>query len=199
MSRGDGRGFARIHLSIWDGDFPDLSSADQLVYFMLLSSRDLSYCGVTPLLPKRLTLLSTDLTERKVLASLKHLAQRRYLVVDEGTAEVLVRTYVRHDGILKQPNLVRAMNKAYDKVHSEHIREAIRDELSKAVAEGFPKGLPEGIAKALTEGFAAPYLQPTDGIPSTFHLPHDSSGSVQSERSVSDARDGDDLTGASQP
>ena len=171
MASGDGRGFARIHLTIWDGDFTELAAPEQLVYLMLLSSRDLSYCGVAPLLPKRLVLMTQDLTERRVFAALKTLAEHRHIVVDEETAEVPDRTYVRHDGILKQPNLVRAMNKAYDKVHSGFLRETIRDELSKAIVEGFPEGLPQGIEKALREGFAAPDLEAYDGIPSTFHLP----------------------------
>lgn len=159
MSRGSGRQHARIQLAIWDGDFAALTADEQLVYLMLVSSSDMSYAGVLPLLPKRLAAQTSDLNERRVRAALKGLAAQRYVILDEDTDEICVRTYVRHDGILKQPNVIRALNKAYAKVHSERIREAIRVEMVKAIGEGFPEGIPQGHANALLEGFAKGVLE----------------------------------------
>ena len=154
MSRGTGRQYARIQLAIWNGEFAALPTDEQLVYLMLISSPDMSYAGVLPLLPKRLAAQSTDLTERRVRMALKGLAAKAYVILDEDTDEICVRTYVRHDGVLKQPNVIRALNKAYSKVHSERIKRVIRGEMDKAIGEGFPEGIPVGHAKALREGFA---------------------------------------------
>ena len=159
MARTRGRQFAVLRLSIWDDpDFAGLTADQQLVYIMAISSPDLSYAGVFPLLTQRFTRIS-DLTDRRVRNALDALAQKRYLVIDRETGEVCVRTYIRHDGVLKQPNVVRAMNKAYEKVHSGLIRETIRDEVAKALGEGFPQGFPQGLSKALEEGFAKDLLE----------------------------------------
>lgn len=160
MSKGRGRKFAVVQVSIWDDpDFTRCTAEAQLVYIMALSHPDLSYCGVMPLLPQRFVLMSANLTERKVRAALKELAEARFLVIDETTAEVLVRTYIRHDGVLKQPNVVKAMNKAYEKVHSATLREVIYDEVDKALLEGFQLGLKDAVVDALREGFAQPLAE----------------------------------------
>lgn len=55
------REHARIYLSAWDDDdFLALSQVEQWAYWALLSSPDLSWCGVAPLLPQRLAKLSRD-------------------------------------------------------------------------------------------------------------------------------------------
>lgn len=130
------RDHARLLVSIWaDEDFTRLTSAQQLTYLSLISSPDLSWCGVLPLLPQRLALLSSDATERKVRANLTALEDRRFIVTDEVTAEVLVRSYVRHDNLLRQPNVVKAMVKALQRVHSDHLQEVVIGELARAFRE----------------------------------------------------------------
>lgn len=154
------RDHARIWISIWDdADFTSLPIAHQRMYLALMSNEDINYVGVAPLLPGRLARKAADLTERKVMQSIDALADALFVIVDKTTSEVCVRTFIRHDGILKQPNVVRAMNKAYAKVHSETIRAAIREELPKALAHTFPKGLPQGVCKALAEGFGEGFVQ----------------------------------------
>lgn len=130
------RDHAVIYVSIWDDDdFVSLESVQQQTYFALCSSPDLSWCGVNPLLPKRLARLAKDLTERKVRASLDALEAARFLVIDHDTAEIGVRTFVRHDRILRQPNVTKAMVKALDRVHSATIRDAIVAELRRELDE----------------------------------------------------------------
>jgi hypothetical protein len=132
------REYARLLVRIWDDpDWLNLTSNQQITYLALLSSRDLSWCGVAPLLPKRLAGSSTDLTEGKVRKALDELANGpgRLLVADEGTAEVAVRSFVRHDGILKQPNVTKAMVRAIPKVRSKIIQQAITVELGRKFGE----------------------------------------------------------------
>lgn len=126
------REYARLLVSIWDDpEWVGLTSTQQMTYLALLSSRDLSWCGVAPLLPQRLASGSADLTERKVRQALTELTDGpgRFLVADEQTAEILVRTYVRHDDILKQPNVTKAMVRAIPKVRSKRLQQAITVEL----------------------------------------------------------------------
>lgn len=133
------RKHARLLVSIWsDEDWLCLSSMQQTTYLALLGSVDLSWCGVAPLLPQRLVGKSADMTnERKVRSCLDALQADpgRFVVIDESTGELLVRTYVRHDEILKQPNVTKAMAKAIEKVHSPRIHQAIVIELRRLYRE----------------------------------------------------------------
>lgn len=130
------RDHARLLVSIWDdADWVALDSCTQLAYLSLVSSRDLSWCGVAPLLPKRIARNFADGTERKVRTSLGRLEAARFVVIDHDTAEVLVRSYVRHDGILKQPNVTKALVRALDRVHSDTLRDAVKDELGRLLGE----------------------------------------------------------------
>jgi len=170
------RDHARIHLSIWDDpDFLALPVAQQWTYLALAASPFLSYCGVHPLVPAKIAERAGDMTERKVSAALRGLADARFIVPDPSTAELAIRTYVYWDGVLKMPNVVRAMNRAYAKVMSELLRGVIRDETHRAIWRTFPDGPPEGVAKAIDEGFAEGFREGfSEGVshsPSPFPLP----------------------------
>jgi len=131
-----GRDHARVRVDIWsDPDFLELTSVQQLAYLVLISSRDLSYAGVVPYVPARYALLSRDWTERKFAAALRGLEQRRFVLLDLDTAEVLVRSYVRHDGLLKQPNVAKALVRAFYRIHSEHLQDAVVGELRRLYAD----------------------------------------------------------------
>lgn len=155
----------RIYLSIWDDPtFTGLTAEQQAIYFQHLSHRDLSWCGVLPYLPERLTPLSKGMTKPRAVSSISALVRVGLLVVDRTTAETLVRSYVRHDGIIKQPNVTVAMVKALNRVHSPHIVEAIEREIMRLLVdepnargwEGFAKVDPERLdrlrAKAKAKG-----------------------------------------------
>jgi hypothetical protein len=127
------REFARVLLSVWNDDdgWKMLNSVDHDVFVALLTSPDLSWCGVAPLLPQRLVEFSADLTLRKVHNSIRALEAARLVVTDDKTGEILVRSYVRHDGVMAKPNIVKAMLRARSKVRSESIRDAIDAELNR--------------------------------------------------------------------
>lgn len=130
------RRYARLWLSIWDDDdFTSLDPATQNAYLALISSRDLSWCGVAPMLPKRLARLSKGLTERKVAASIDQLEAHSFVVTDSDTDEILVRRFVHYDEVIKQPNVAKAMCSAMDRVHSQRISDAIDAELRREFRE----------------------------------------------------------------
>lgn len=161
-------------MSIWDDDdWTSLDTASQTVYSSLISSPDLSWCGVAPLLPQRLARGARDLTERKVRNAFAELTQRRFLIIDNETAEILVRSYVRHDGILKQPNVTKALVRAMDRVHSDTLVDAVKVELARllidepdhkgwdTIRSGWPELFAELHAKGQTNPSGIPSIIPT--------------------------------------
>lgn len=166
------RRYARLWLSIWDDeDFTSLDPATQNTYLMLISSRDLSWCGVAPLLPKRLARLAKGQTERKVTASIDQLEAATFVVTDVDTDEILVRRFVHYDEVIKQPNVAKAMCSATNRVHSQRIRDAIDDELRRefreepdlkgwdAIQSAFPEVYAKASANPSAKGSATPYLK----------------------------------------
>jgi len=130
------REFVRLLTSIHDDpDWLGMTSQQHDIYIALMTSPDLSWCGVMPYIPKRLAEFAKDLTERKVIAALAELESMRMVVIDRSFDELLIRTYVRHDGLLKKPNIARAMEKALVRVHSGTIRAAVIVELGKVYAD----------------------------------------------------------------
>lgn len=119
-------------------DMPDEPSvractmAEQWLYSHCLYLRaEMSRCGVVPYRPTVWAELATDSTDNKMRRLLRSLAKRRMVVVDERYSEVLVRTYVRHDKLLSQPNVVANMVADYRVIASPTIRAAFLSELRR--------------------------------------------------------------------
>ena len=151
------RDHVRMHLPAWDDkDFTALTALEQQVYWVVACSVDLTYAGVAPLIPGRFV-RSADSTPAKVTKALKRLANARFLLLDETTGEVAIRTYIRHDGVLKQYNVVKSMARAFTKLRSDPIRETLEVEVMRGLGELYPKQLPQVIAKSFigefSEGF----------------------------------------------
>ncbi|MDH6678429.1 hypothetical protein M2284_002632 [Rhodococcus sp. LBL1] len=132
------RDHTRIHLSIWnDDDFRDLSPRAQHLYFVLMTSPTVSYCGVGDWRPARIMPLAASWTVDEFDAAAVELAERLYVVIDEGTEEFLVRSFVRNDGLMKQPKMAVAMAKAFATVASRSLRGVAVHELQRLRQE-FP-------------------------------------------------------------
>jgi hypothetical protein len=128
---------ARVFTSIWkDGDFTALPQGPQWLYLFLLSQDDLSYCGVLALRPGRWVRKQKGLTVAAILADLAVLAEgdKPFVVVDDETGEVLLRSLIRHDGIWKMPNIMKAARDAAASVESPAIRAALLAELERIPA-----------------------------------------------------------------
>lgn len=126
------RDHASIRIDIWnDDDFRALTVHAQFLYLQLLSSATLSYAGVADWRPVRLAALSHDATKQNVQAAADELAGRSFVVVDDETEEVLIRSFLKHDGLLHKPNVTKAMVTAFSKIASPTLRGVIVWELSK--------------------------------------------------------------------
>ncbi len=117
------REYARIGTDMPDeSSIRALSVGAQWLYDRLLLSPELSRCGVLPLRVALWSDRAPDASERKVRDWLKELTKSRHVAVDERYQEVLVRTYVRHDGLLGQPNVVAAMVGDFALIASPTVR-----------------------------------------------------------------------------
>ena len=126
------RDHARIRLDIWvDEDFADLPSTSQWLYTRLLTHGGLTYCGVVEWRPKRLAQSAPDLTATDVEMFAAPLEDRNFLIIDRDTEECLVRSFVKHDGLLDKWNLAAAVARTFTAVSSKAIRGAIVHELQK--------------------------------------------------------------------
>lgn len=124
--------YARVMRSIWgDDDFRDLPHDAQWLYFHLLTSPALTYCGVTDWRPARIAALTHDLTADDIEAASVELEGNLFTVVDRDSEEVLVRTFVRHDGLMAVWNMAAAMAKAHSAVVSKALRGVIVHELKR--------------------------------------------------------------------
>lgn len=127
-----GRERATINVDIWsDDDFRNLTEPAQSLYFKLTTHAKLDYCGVTDFHPGRLAALSKELTADYVMIAAQELSETFFIVVDQDTDEVLVRSFLRHDGLLKQPRLAVSAAKAFGAVSSPKIRAVIVHELQR--------------------------------------------------------------------
>jgi hypothetical protein len=126
------RDHARFQTAIHhDPDWRKLDVNSQHTYWMLTTSKDLSYCGVIDYIPKRWTEFAAGLTDTKIKASVRILERARYVVVDRKTDELLVRSFIRHDKVLARRNMGNACGRALGNVHSQVIRDSVLHELGR--------------------------------------------------------------------
>jgi hypothetical protein len=138
------RGYAQIFTSIWsDDDFRKLSLSAQRLYFVLLSQSDISYAGVLPLTERRWARCCTGTSRADIETTLEELEERQYVVIDHDTEELLVRSFMRNDGLWKQPKMLGVALREAVATASPHLRQALARELGRlrealATASGGP-------------------------------------------------------------
>lgn len=130
------RDHARIQLAIWkDEDWRHLSRDAQHMYFLLLSQPTLSYCGHMDWWPNRLALMSAETEEGDVYAAVKELMDAEFVALDVATSELLIRSYVRHDGVMQRSNMGKAVGRALERVSSIDLTNKVVRELARLYAD----------------------------------------------------------------
>lgn len=128
------RDHARILIRIWaDDDFIALPAAAQRAFVLLLSQEHINRAGVLDLRPRRWARLASDTTVDDVTKALRELDNARFISVDEDTEEVLVRSFIRNDGIVRQPNVLKNALNAARQVQSRKLREILAEELRRLI------------------------------------------------------------------
>lgn len=148
------RDHARIQTAIWrDAEFRSLTRDAQHLYFVLLSQPTLSYCGVMDWWPNRIAALCTDGDEKSVYDAVCELIENRYVIADGETSEVLIRTYIRHDGVMQRVNMGKAVGRALAKVVSLGITDRIHQELGRLYREAPNLAGWDGFAEVCPDDF----------------------------------------------
>lgn len=150
------RNYAQIKVSIWsDDDFRAMSPQAQHLYFVILTSATTNVAGVADWRPKRIASLAGGWTEREVRKAAQELADANYIVIDDDTEEVAVRTFIRHDGVLRSFKSAKGMATCWARVYSTRIKASIAHECRRVVDE-------DDISVAVTETVAALLDYPSD-------------------------------------
>lgn len=207
------RNHATLYSAIWsDPDFVALKASAQRMYLLLISQPDLNSCGVIAYRPKVWARLAPDLTVVNVVKDVRMLTERRFVLVDEATDELAVRSFMRHDGVLKAPNIFKAAARAYGTIHSPMIRDVVLAGLPSQVKGDFPdafiamhpkaigavlkEALSEGFQEGFQEGFPEGFQEPPVRASSTLHPPPSSSNpSAKASPSPSPSPDPERTTG----
>lgn len=190
--------YRQIGTGIWaEPSIRALPSDAQRAYLLVYTQPDLSFCGVLPYRLKRLANLSSDDNPKKLSKALDILAKTGHIVVDEDAEELLVRTFVRHDGLLAQPQLVSSLVRDFSLIDSTTIRGAFLAELRRiwdlpditeserrglrqVFGEGVPERYQERIGAGLVAAFASACMSGSvtpwesgspSGCPSAFAQP----------------------------
>lgn len=132
------REVANVQVSLWGNlEWKGLGVIEQWLYLHLMSHPTLSYAGVATWLPKRFAASSAGLTIDQAESAASRLQDARFVFVDDETDEILIRSYLRHDGLLKQPKLSVSMVNAFSAIASLKVQRIVVHELQK-LAKEFP-------------------------------------------------------------
>lgn len=127
---------ANINTSIWtDTHWRSLSRDQHWLYVLLLTHTELSYAGVTDWRPGRLMQFANGTSKQDIERLGVELQSERFIFIDEDTEEVMIRSFIRHDGLLKNPKITISMINAYGAIASNKIREVFIYELNRLYVE----------------------------------------------------------------
>lgn len=154
------RAEARIKCDIWDDeDFRSLTWEAQWLYHAILEQKDLSLCGVLTWTPKRFAKLAANASAGATRKALDLLREKRYVLVDDETDELLVRTFITNDRVLDNANSIIGMTNAFGAIHSQHLRDAVVHGLGEGFMEGLPKRFPNGLPRGFHDRVGKPFLK----------------------------------------
>jgi len=132
---------ANIRTDIWgDSDWRRLTFGAQWLYQHVLTHATLNAVGVVDWRPRRTLLVTQGLTMPVLREFTRELTESFFLVVDEEAEQALVRSYLRHDGVLTNPNMLKTVKRDYAAVTSDLLRGVIAHEANRLRTE-YPSGL----------------------------------------------------------
>lgn len=142
------RDHARMYCSIWaDPDWKGLTRDAQWLYELCCTQLDLSNAGVLAYRPAAWAQFAADLTPASVKKAARVLEERRFVVIDVDTTELLIRTFVRHDRVLRQPNVAVNMARAARQIVSPRLRHVFNEELVRLRDDDDPDNPMKGWAQ----------------------------------------------------
>lgn len=132
------RKYAKMYLSMWeaDSDFRNLSESAQRLYWVLMSSKKLSPAGCAISQPRKWAQMASDSTVGRIESALDELEARRYVLIDEATEEVLIRSFIRHDRGFRNQFLRKSVENAIAMIESPILRHHAALELAACIESG---------------------------------------------------------------
>lgn len=128
--------FAQIRPEMWlDDEWRACTPAAQHLYFLLLTDPERSYCGVVDWKPMRIIQRAAEWTVLELMRAAVELSYKHFLVFDQDTEEVLVRSFMRHDGLLSQPRMAVSVANAFGVIGSNKLRAVVVYELLRLKKE----------------------------------------------------------------
>ena len=125
-----GRPYAKLYRDIWtDPDLRALGRDARYVYIFLFSQPDLNAAGVLPLTVRRWA-GTAGMTPEEMTGTLALLNDHRYVVIDDATEELLIRTYIRNDELWRIPNTLYAVVRDAARTVSPTLRATLAAELA---------------------------------------------------------------------
>lgn len=144
MAKATGKDHAQINLDIWgDDDWLDLTPRAQHLYFVLWTSPELSYCGCGPWHPGKIAAKAKGWSATDVETAAVELSAELFLIVDTDTEEFDLRSWIKHDGLWKRPNLAVSMANARAALASRTLRGVVVHEVAKIKARNIAEASPE--------------------------------------------------------
>lgn len=126
------RTYGAVYLSIWrDKDFCRLSHTEQYMYWALIFQPRLNRAGLLDYFPARWAESTGDMSTADVEVAIKGLIARRYVVLDEATHELLIRTYVRNSDVWKMPKAFASVIPAAQEIMSSKLRRVLLRDLDR--------------------------------------------------------------------
>lgn len=175
------RSYGRIATSIWrDADFRALAPHAKLTYAMLVTQAEISPAGLLDITSKR-WINQTGLSSAELADSLTELEKYRFIVTDDDTEELLVRSFVKWDGGAANDLRRRAIGHAAAAVQSPMLAATLAGELDK---QGVPHSLSDRASQALSN---SPSDSPSIGHQNTVANPDTAEPNSPSDR-ASDTR-----------
>jgi hypothetical protein len=98
---------------------------------LLLSQPNVNNAGVLPLQVGKWAKGCESTTEEEITHSLHSLSRAGFAYFDDDSEETFIRSYIRNDGILKQPNILKNALRCSEAVESPYLRAAIAIELRR--------------------------------------------------------------------
>ncbi|MFF2184612.1 hypothetical protein [Streptomyces sp. NPDC058155] len=126
------RGHGRILTSIWeDADFLALDEREQRLYLFLISQPNLNHAGLLDLTLRRWSRKARGLTVAELEKSIAALDAARFIVVDDDTEELLIRSFIRNDGVWRMPKVMGAAVSGALEISSKRLQRALLDEMDR--------------------------------------------------------------------
>jgi hypothetical protein len=126
------REYARIGVTMPEEEsIKALNVEPQWLYDRLLLRPEISRCGVIPWVPGVIADLAANATERKVSSWVKQLVPGRHVILDDKHQLLLVRTFVKHDKLLAQPNVIPHLVYEFGLISSPKVRLAFLQEFRR--------------------------------------------------------------------